>query len=75
MVKDFDEELLQDNILIELHEVYDAQGNKDMCDWNSDTIAEWYGVVAFHLDTTVDHIKEVMKYAIELYESEQEDAE
>lgn len=61
----FDERMLEDNILVELHETEDYDN----------TVCEWHGCCKFKLDTTVEHLEKVMEYAIELYESEQGDEE
>lgn len=57
----FDERMLEDNIIVELH-------HEDFYD----SICEWYNCSKFHLNETMDRIKDIMKYAIEQYESEQE---
>ena len=62
LTRKFDKRMLEDNILVELHEMND-------CD---NPVCEWYGCCKFNLDTTVEHLEKVMEYAIEQYESEQE---
>lgn len=61
----FDERMLEDNILVELHETEDYDN----------PVCEWHGCCKFNLDTTIEHLEKVMEYAIEQYESEQGDEE
>lgn len=59
----FDERMLEDNILVELHKMDDYDN----------PVCEWYNCCKFNIDTTVEHLEKVMEYAIERYESEQGD--
>ena len=52
---------LENNILVELHS-YDFD----------DSICEWYNCSKFDIDKTLENLKEIMQYAIDQYESEQE---
>ena len=60
----FDKRMLENNILVELH------------NYNySDSICEWYNCSRFDLNETLERVEKIMKYAIEQYESDQGDEE
>lgn len=59
----FDERILLGNVLVELHS-YDFDDS--ICEWDYED---------FNVDTTVEYLEKVMKFAIELYESDQGDEE
>lgn len=61
----FDKRMLENNILVELHEMNDYDN----------PVCEWYDCCKINLDTTVEYLEKVMEYAIEQYESEQGDEE